>query len=84
MEKGDPHGLYQEFPVTTDLVASFPLKYSAKIVISRLTVASTSDGWQDFGLQTPTNANMMTMPSQFLQQLSQQHRNPGPGLSNPF
>jgi hypothetical protein len=86
MEKGDPHGLCQEFPFTTDLVASFPLKHSAKIVISRLTVASTSDGWQDFGLQTPTNVNMMTMLSQFSQQLSQQppYSQQPPDTSNHF
>jgi hypothetical protein len=72
MEKGDPHGLHQEFPFATDRVASFPLKHAAKTVISCLTVAGTLDGWQDFGLQTPTNVNMMTMPSHFLQQLSQQ------------
>jgi hypothetical protein len=40
--------------------------------------------WQDFGLQTPTNANMMTMLSQFSQQLSQQppHSQQPPDTSN--
>jgi hypothetical protein len=84
MEKGEPHGLHQEFPFTTDLVASFPLKDAAKTVISRLTMAGNSDGWQDFGLQTPTNANMMTMLFQFSQQLLQQplHSQQPPDTSN--